>query len=447
MKNIISKILVFALILSTLPFAAGCTDSDTEEVKTEKLTYYVVGDSWSRFKDFAERYNRYCYEAHKDDPSYQIEFVEFSSEEEMYAKLSTELMAGTGPDLVSLEQKLPFEKLIKQNVFADINELLESNATDDEINWSEYNSTILDACSYDNKLYILPIAYGNDVLIADKNILGEYGITAESGSTFTYGDIGDTFSQYLNKEEKIPFLSFSTSPSDFLYKLIFNYVDFENEEVYFDSPEFGSALDNIIAFMNTMESSEDMDDIDAYFTKGTLFEGTGCSFTAASVMYARGGSYDAFNGFSKEPSDYNAYIQIGFAVNKSSQKTEQLTSLIRYVMGELVQEFYSDAWEYQLNSNGSSHPVRNEAFENSINNALQKKNFYGMEFEVDSEFLQTYVDITRKANKISFYEYPSQSYYAREVVNDIVTNYLNGEITKAKFIRQLTSATKIYLAE
>ncbi len=69
-----------------------------------------------------QKYNNYCLK--KLDESYQIEIVEFDSEDTMLTKISTEIMAGKGPDIISLNQKLPFEKLIDNGSFADIDELL-----------------------------------------------------------------------------------------------------------------------------------------------------------------------------------------------------------------------------------------------------------------------------------------------------------------------------------
>lgn len=39
------------------------------------------------------------------------------------------------------------------------------------------------------------------------------------------------------------------------------------------------------------------------------------------------------------------------------------------------------------------------------------------------------------------------TYYNSTVIGDIVDKYLNGDISKEKFIRQLSAATEIYLTE
>ena len=37
--------------------------------------------------------------------------------------MATEFMSGDGPDIISLDQPLPFEKLIENHAFADVDEL------------------------------------------------------------------------------------------------------------------------------------------------------------------------------------------------------------------------------------------------------------------------------------------------------------------------------------
>ena len=45
------------------------------------------------------------------------------------------------------------------------------------------------------------------------------------------------------------------------------------------------------------------------------------------------------------------------------------------------------------------------------------------------------------------FNYLSDTYFNSSVISDIVDKYLNGDISKEKFIHQLTAATEIYLKE
>lgn len=61
--------------------------------------------------------------------------------------------------------------------------------------------------------------------------------------------------------------------------------------------------------------------------------------------------------------------------------------------------------------------------------------------------MQTYINAIEKINNCSLYMNVLDSYYNSSVIGDITRKFLNGDILKDKFIRQLTSATEIYLTE
>lgn len=73
----------------------------------------------------------------------------------MTSQLTTELMAGKGPDIItSAELSLlssSTEKLIKQGVFANIDDIISNSEDKDKLKLSDYNSNILDAGVYDGK--------------------------------------------------------------------------------------------------------------------------------------------------------------------------------------------------------------------------------------------------------------------------------------------------------
>lgn len=56
------------------------------------------------------------------------------------------------------------------------------------------------------------------------------------------------------------------------------------------------------------------------------------------------------------------------------------------------------------------------------------------------------IDNITECSLYSFYDL-SDTYYNSTVIGDIVDKYLNGDISKEKFIRQLSAATEFYLTE
>ena len=168
MKNKIAIILTLQFIITVFAFS-GCGES-TASSNSSKLTYCAYYED--AICDIIKRYNKYCTKHY--DESYQIEIVEFDSEDTMLTKISTEIMAGKGPDIISLNQKLPFEKLIDNGSFTDIDELAELYKSD--IDFDDYNSTIMDCGIYNGKRYIIPIAYCPNILITTQEILDKYNL-------------------------------------------------------------------------------------------------------------------------------------------------------------------------------------------------------------------------------------------------------------------------------
>lgn len=73
----------------------------------------------------------------------------------MTSQLTTELMAGKGPDIITSGElsllSSSTEKLIKQGVFANIDDIISNSEDKDKLKLSDYNSNILDAGVYDGK--------------------------------------------------------------------------------------------------------------------------------------------------------------------------------------------------------------------------------------------------------------------------------------------------------
>ena len=81
--------------------------------------------------------------------SYQIEIVEFGISGRNELKNVNRNYGSEGPDIFSLSQKLPFEKLTDSKTIADVNELISEFSYD--IGIDNCNSKIMDAGVIDGK--------------------------------------------------------------------------------------------------------------------------------------------------------------------------------------------------------------------------------------------------------------------------------------------------------
>ena len=164
-KSVVS---LFLLVLIVIMNFVGCTESENFGDVKNRMTYYTTNDS-DDFCDLIKIYNNYCMQNY--DKSYQIAVLKFASEDEINTKLSTELMAGKGPDIISINQKLPFEKLLNNGTFLDVNKLCDNNTQADKIDFNNFNSAIMKCGIYNGKRYIVPLFYGTDVFVSTQEKL------------------------------------------------------------------------------------------------------------------------------------------------------------------------------------------------------------------------------------------------------------------------------------
>jgi ABC-type glycerol-3-phosphate transport system substrate-binding protein len=430
----------YIALLLCLVFALNLFGCSVEKSKSENLTYYYSKDSHGTLIDVIESYNKYC--NNNLDNSYKIELKEFESENELYTKISTEIMAGSGPDIISLNQKLPFEKLIENNSLLDVNTLI-----DDEIDINKYNSVVMNVGVYDGKRYIIPLFYGIDVLVSTKERLKKYGVDCDNGTALTYEGMSKTFKKYFNNPRDcsfVPNLNFIwfNSPLQLFDRFINNYVDFENKVTYFDSDEFNNNLDAMYKMVklskeNTVKSLFD----DLYINR---------SFPLITGNYAYYKSIDenpvVCRGLIENDKVYSSFVQIGFAVNNNTKYKKQIYEFIKYALSDEVQMKMCGAIGNSYSAS-TAFPVNKKAFEQSKYVASTRTDDDEKIIGIENDFVSSYIDVAEKINKCTLYMNVSNSYYNSSIIGDIVDSYLNDDISKEKFIRQLTAATEIYLTE
>ena len=133
-------------------------------------------------------------------------------------------------------------------------------------------------------------------------------------------------------------------------------------------------------------------------------------------------------GLVKSDNDYSAYAFLKFALSEDVQTKMCGAKGISY-------------------SANISFPVNKKAFEQAKYSASKQADDDGKFIGIDNDFMQTYINVIEKINNCSLYMNVLDSYYNSSVIGDITRKFLNGDISKDKFIRQLTAATEIYLTE
>ena len=456
MKNKIAIILTLQFIITVFAFS-GCGES-TASSNSSKLTYCAYNED--AICDIIERYNKYC-KKHYDE-SYQIEIVAYDSLEEMYTIMATEFMSGDGPDIISLDQPLPFEKLIENHAFADVDELI--NTYGSNIDFNDYNTKVMESGIVNRKRYFVPFFYCPNIFISTQEKLKEYDLNF---SDFSYKELSRQLSQ-----EKVSCSLFGNESDNYslLYSFIDSYVNFDNKTTNFDTNSFLENIDYIKKLINNDNTNENVY-YDLYNSENNgcilstprlLFGGTiGGIKTAYYNIFLQNKTPAILPNFSYE-NKITAYVECGIAINQNSDKKDKALRFIEYCLSEDVQEYWCGSRSDKgfSGTNEISLPVNNKAFDYAVEVETGEEWDYNEDGEfdeeekefsenVDSIFWKYYLGIIDDISGCTLYNYKNlkTTYYNSSVIGDIVDKYLKGDISKDKFIRQLSAATEIYLTE
>lgn len=456
MKNKIAIILTLQFIITVFAFS-GCGES-TASSNSSKLTYCAYNED--AICDIIKRYNKYCTKHY--DESYQIEIVEYDSLEEMYTIMATEFMSGDGPDIISLDQPLPFEKLIENHAFADVDELI--NTYGSNIDFNDYNTKVMDSGIVNRKRYFVPFFYCPNIFISTQEKLKEYDLNF---SDFSYKELFKQLSQ-----EKVSCSLFGNESDNysFLYSFIDSYVNFDNKTTNFDTNSFLKNIDYIKKLINNDNTNENV-----YYNLYNS-ENNGCILSTPKLLFGGtiGGVKTAYYNIflqNKTPAilpnfsyenKITAYVECGIAINQNSDKKDKALRFIEYCLSEDVQEYWCGSRSDKgfSGTNEISLPVNNKAFDYAVEVETGEEWDYNEDGEfdeeekefsenVDSIFWKDYLGIIDDISGCTLYNYKNlkTTYYNSSVIGDIVDKYLKGDFSKDKFIRQLTAATEIYLTE
>lgn len=250
MKKFVSILLAVVLIFSVLT-CVGC-EADKKEENT--ITYYHYEPQVSPVSSLIYQYNEKCKNVQN-----RINIVEFDNIEKMTSQLTTELMAGKGPDIITSGElsllSLSTEKLIKQGVFANIDDIISNSEDKDKLKLSDYNSNILDAGVYDGKRYFIPVTFEPQILLSSSSKLSKY--LDNEQPDLTYGNIKE-LSGNINKDDNNQALFSGVEDyKNVFLNLIDENVDFYSQKYDFDSDDFRKSVTSLKELYSSNEKNED----------------------------------------------------------------------------------------------------------------------------------------------------------------------------------------------
>lgn len=431
MVKVIITVSICILMVLTL---FGCNSENDNNNNSDLLTIYVVNES--PIIRLIDAYN----DSNKSD---KINVVEIQDGDTLNSKLSAELMAGKGPDIVLYDSSYNgisnMEKMMALDVFADYNELIKNDSSDSSIDLKNYNEVVMDSGIYNGKRYFMPISYMPNFLITTTKLSDEYSI--DTSKSITYEKLPKVLSKYLNKAKKSDNMSGFYNVNEELYALIDSNIDFFNKTNTLQSDKFLNNLNALSELILPADKNNSLgtDPLELVLKGNTMFASlyqiTGSEPNGMGYIYYYFKSNSQtpliMNNLSDSEETSSAFIDKGFLINNNSDKKESAFKFVKYMLSEDV----------QCNSEVGL----------PVNKAAQKKlieeidlDSYNMEKDSDyNNFISNYSNALDGINKCGF----RNDYFNNSIINDVVSKYVSGDITEKQFIKEIQGKTQLYLNE
>lgn len=431
MVKVIITVSVCILMVLTL---FGCNSENDNNNNDDLLTIYVVNEH--PIIRLIDKYN----DSNKSD---KINVVKIQDGDTLNSKLSAELMAGKGPDVVLYDSSYNgisnMEKMMALDVFADYNELIKNDSSDSSIDLKNYNEIVMDSGINNGKRYFMPISYIPNFLITTTKLSDEYSI--DSSKSITYEKSPKVLSKYLNKAKKSENMSGFFNVNEELYALIDSNIDFFNKTNTLQSDKFLNNLNALSELILPADKNNSLgtDPLELVLKGNTMFASlyqiTGSEPNGMGYIYYYFKSNSQtpliMNNLSDSEDTSSAFIDKGFLINNNSDKKESAFKFVKYMLSEDV----------QCNSEVGL----------PVNKAAQKKlieeidlDIYNMEKDSDyNNFISNYSNALDGINKCGF----RNDYFNNSIINDVVSKYVSGDITEKQFIKEIQGKTQLYLNE
>jgi multiple sugar transport system substrate-binding protein len=171
--------------------SSSATSSGSSDNEKVDLTWSVWGGQPSDEKTWKSLAD----EVTKKYPNIHLT-IQMTDWNTYWTKLTTQMASGTASDIVSL-QSLRVPGYAK-NGFLPLNDYIKQ---DKEINFEDFNKSIIDGLSLDNNVYALPYDFGPIVMYYNKELFDKYKVPYPT-ENMTWSDFVDTSKKLTHPDQK-----------------------------------------------------------------------------------------------------------------------------------------------------------------------------------------------------------------------------------------------------
>jgi ABC-type glycerol-3-phosphate transport system substrate-binding protein len=357
-----------------------------------------------------------------------------------------------------------YEILKNKGAFVDLYPFMEN---DSEVNTSTLNQHILSISENDGKLYSMPVYYNLQTLIGQKKYVGdkENWTVDDFISHWEQMPEGSTIDTAVNSENVYYTI---------LRANLESFVDYENAEVHFDSPEFKKILEFCNRFPSNNGQKGECDYESPIFVEQRIFSGIMsakwfCETSDDTEPEALNTSFDApytMVGFPSSDGegafffDSSGIGRYSISAKSSSEKQEGAWQFIRTLYTEEFQTSHVIK-EYQENYNGQQLTnysdelgfcINNNAFEQITQKIINGEYYDGKSSYRDEEYTYS-LPTQEEVDKLVTYLNSIDKWEAtldkslREIVNDEVMEYLSGQKTLDETVDMIQNRASTWVSE
>lgn len=426
-RSVVCRGFVPLVSVLVLGLSAGCQSerSEAEPESTDFITIYLVSEH--PLERLIDEYNQLGLGA-------RVEVVTFDNPTQLNDKLSAELMAGAGPDLVLYDSDYNgvsnLEKMMAQDMFVDFDDLIEQDVSENALDFDDYYEAILDSGIYGGKRYFMPISYMPDILITTAELCEAYHIPTDG--SLSYSTAEGIFSNFLEVGEAEGTVSMFYYFNEEILALIDQSIDFYARESALDSDAFLTNLDVLSKLILPADRSNYANPYEplAAIENGrvlfaSLYQITGSQPTGLAYVYeylsGAGKTPVIFSNFADGSGAGTALFDKGFLISNYSSNKEGAYEFVKYMLREDTQE--------------------NLEIGLPVNRNAQAKLL--AETDMGGSFKESYAAYLEQVIACRF----RNDYFNYNLVNDVVSQYIAGQITQEQFLREVESRTNLYLGE
>lgn len=382
LKGTLRLVMVLVILIITVAGAGSCSSKSS---KNDDL------QDNNNIKIYTFRNDKFLKEAIRQyDRTYsdiKIETVNFDNLDEYKKRLSSEVLAGEGPDIVYFNSYTigSIYKILENGVFHDLQPMIDEDSSFDT---SRFNAAVFDCGIYKGKRYFIPVTYSIHVFLTSSEILHNNNMNLDMGSFSQkqFMELVDAFlSSAGSKKDKYLF-SHDIDLCEFILSSGLEFFNYEQMKVSVNTTEFKEVVQNYFRLLDYFcphdvrqkykeQGYGMMKSGDCLFLNDKNLLNT-CEIGVVTSYFKTLLSQEpqlfasaTFNG----ASDYIAIAEDCIAINANSKNKQSAYNFIKTILSEPIQSHYS------LNH----LPVNNSALYNNLERqkgrANEKLNYNGLD--------------------------------------------------------------------